>query len=450
MFETLTQRLSRAFERLRSRGTLSEAEVTEALREVRIALLEADVALPVVKDFIAAIKEQAVGVDVIRSISPDQQVVKIVHDHLIKMLGSEPVPLNLAANPPVVIMMVGLQGSGKTTTTAKLANFLKQRQKKKLLMASLDIYRPAAREQLALLGEKVNVSTLPIIPNELPLTITQRALEMGRLEGYDVILLDTAGRLHIDDELMEELIAVKQMAKPLETLLVADAMTGQDAVKVASTFHQKINVTGIVLTRLDGDARGGAALSMRTVTGCPIKFAGMGEQIEALEEFHPQRIASRILDMGDIVSLVEKAAASMEEEDLKKMAAKMESGSFDLNDMAQQLKQLMKMGGISSFLSMLPGIGRLQDQLKGANMDDRPIKRQIAIINSMTLQERRDAKIMNASRRRRIALGAGVTVADVNRLLRQFQEMAMMMKRMRKMGEKGLRRQGLRSLLPRL
>ena len=448
MFDSLTTRLGDVFDRLRKRGALSEADVTAALREVRVALLEADVALPVVKDFVNAVKDKAIGQDVVRSVSPGQMVIKIVHDHLVEVLGSEQVELSLASVPPVGIMMVGLQGSGKTTTSAKIALRFKNRDKKKVLMASLDVHRPAAQEQLAILGRQTGVDTLPIVAGEKPVQIAERAMKVGRLEGYDVVMLDTAGRLHIDEALMMEVAAVRDLVKPHETLLVADAMTGQDAVTVGKAFNERIGLTGIVLTRIDGDARGGAALSMRAITGKPIKLLGIGEKLDALETFHPDRIAGRILGMGDVVSLVEKAAETIDQEEAAKLAAKMEKGNFDLDDLAAQLRQLRKMGGMSGMMSMLPGIGKIKKQISEANIDDKVIKRQEAIISSMTKAERKNPKVLNGSRRRRIALGSGTTVQDVNKLLKQHQDMATMMKKVQKLGKKGFMRQGLAGLLP--
>ena len=448
MFDSLTTRLGDVFDRLRKRGALSEADVTAALREVRVALLEADVALPVVKDFVNAVKDKAIGQDVVRSVSPGQMVIKIVHDHLVEVLGSEQVELSLASVPPVGIMMVGLQGSGKTTTSAKIALRFKNRDKKKVLMASLDVHRPAAQEQLAILGRQTGVDTLPIVAGEKPVQIAERAMKVGRLEGYDVVMLDTAGRLHIDEALMMEVAAVRDLVKPHETLLVADAMTGQDAVTVGKAFNERIGLTGIVLTRIDGDARGGAALSMRAITGKPIKLLGIGEKLDALETFHPDRIAGRILGMGDVVSLVEKAAETIDQEEAAKLAAKMEKGNFDLDDLAAQLRQLRKMGGMSGMMSMLPGVGKIKKQISEANIDDKVIKRQEAIISSMTKAERKNPKVLNGSRRRRIALGSGTTVQDVNKLLKQHQDMATMMKKVQKLGKKGFMRQGLAGLLP--
>jgi signal recognition particle subunit SRP54 len=448
MFEGLTGRLGDIFDRLTRRGALSEEDVGAALREVRIALLEADVALPVVKQFIAGVKEKAVGAEVLRSVTPGQMVVKIVHDHLVEMLGSVSEGINLEAAAPVPVLMVGLQGSGKTTSTAKIALRLKTRERKKVLMASLDTRRPAAQEQLKILGEQVQVATLPIVPGQQPVEIAKRAMQMGRTEGYDVVMLDTAGRLAIDDELMAEVAAVRDATKPAETLLVVDAMTGQDAVTVATNFQDRVGITGIVLTRIDGDARGGAALSMRQITGKPIKLLGVGEKVDALEAFHPDRIAGRILGMGDVVSLVEKAAENIDKAEAEKFAKKMEKGTFDLDDMANQLKQIRKMGGMGGMLNMLPGIGKIKNQIKDANIDEGILKKQEAIISSMTKAERRNPDLIKASRKRRIALGSGVQVQDVNKLLKQFQDMQTMMKKVKKMGQKGFMRQGLAGLLP--
>ena len=449
MFQNLTDRLNTIFSKLTKRGALSEEDVIAALREVRIALLEADVALPVVKDFIEQVKQKAIGQEVLKSITPGQQVVKIVHDHLIEVLGGgqEETALNLKAQPPVVILMIGLQGSGKTTSTAKIAYFLKEKQRKKCLMASTDIYRPAAREQLEILGAQAGIDTLPILAEEKPVAIAKRAYEKARLEGYDVLFVDTAGRLHIDDALMDELAQLRDLLNPKELLLAADAMTGQDAVTIAKEFKEKIGVTGIVLSRVDGDARGGAALSMRHVTGCPIKFVGIGERIQQLEIFHPDRIASRILDMGDIVSLVEKAAEALDQNEADALAKKMQKGSFDLDDMAKQLAQITKMGGLGGIMGMLPGIGKIKDQIAAAGVDDKMVKRQIAIIQSMTRKERKNYKLLNGSRKRRVAEGSGTNVPEVNRLLKQYQDMMLAMKRLNKMGQKGLMRHGMGGLL---
>jgi len=449
MFDSLQERLGEVLGKLTRRGALSEADVDAALREVRVALLEADVALPVVKDFIEAVRGEAVGETVLRSVTPGQMVVKIVHDRLVAMLGAEAAAIDLEAPPPVAVMLVGLQGSGKTTSCAKIGLRLTARQKKKVLMASLDVRRPAAQEQLRVLGEQAGVRTLDIVPGEPPRAIAKRAMQTGALEGFDVVLLDTAGRLAIDDELMAEAAAVRDAVKPHETLLVADAMTGQDAVAVARGFHEKVGLTGIMLTRVDGDARGGAALSMRAVTGCPIKLLGVGEKLEAVEDFHPDRIASRILGMGDVVSLVEKAAETIEQDEAEKLARKMSKGKFDLDDLGQQLRQVQKMGGLSDMLNLLPGMSKVQqDQLKNAKVDDRMIKRQLAMLSSMTPLERRRPELIKASRKQRIARGSGSTVQELNKLLKQHQEAGRMMKRMTKMGKKGLRRGGLAGMLP--
>ncbi|MFC3228232.1 signal recognition particle protein [Marinibaculum pumilum] len=437
MFDSLSERLGSVFDRLKRRGALTEADVGEALREVRVALLEADVALPVVKSFIAEVRQKAVGTGVLRSVTPGQMVIKIVHDHLVSTLGAEEAPLDLNAPSPIPFLMIGLQGSGKTTTTAKIALRLKQKDRKKVLMASLDVARPAAQEQLKILGEQAEVATLPIVPGQMPVDIAKRAMQAGRLGGYDVVMLDTAGRLSIDEALMAEVAAVRDATRPHETLLVADALTGQDAVATAEAFHKRVGLTGIVLTRVDGDGRGGAALSMRAVTGRPIKLIGTGEKLEALEAFHPERIASRILGMGDVVSLVEKAAETIQQEEAEALARKMEKGQFDLEDLRQQLRQLKKMGGMSGIMGLLPGVGKVKKQLSDANLDEGMLGRQEAIISSMTPRERRNPKIIQASRKRRIATGSGTSVQDVNRLLKQHQQMAGMMKKVSKMGKKG-------------
>jgi signal recognition particle subunit SRP54 len=446
MFQTLSGRLTGIFDRLRGRGALTEEDVTAALREVRVALLEADVSLAVVKQFVEDVREKAIGQDVVKSITPGQMVVKIVHDHLVSMLGNETEPLNLSAPAPLAILMVGLQGSGKTTSTGKIAKLLTEKHGKKVLMASLDVYRPAAQEQLASLGRQLEIEALLVVEGEKSLAIAERAMAVGRLHGFDVVLLDSAGRLHIDDVLMKEVAEIKALALPLETLLVADAMTGQDAVTIAKAFQDQVGITGIVLTRVDGDARGGAALSMRAVTGCPIKLMGMGEKLDQLEVFQPARIAGRILDMGDVVSLVERASEVINAEDAQKMAEKLQKGIFDMNDMATQLEQMLKMGGISKMMGFLPGINKFKDKIAEAGMDDGIIRQQLAVVRSMTRQERRDHRLLNASRKRRIAAGSGTTVVDVNRLIKQFQQMQNMMKQMGKMGKKGLMRQGLKGL----
>ena len=448
MFQGLQDRLGEIFGKLTRRGALSPADVEAALREVRVALLEADVALPVVKDFIEQVKVKAVGQEVLRSVTPGQMVVKIVHDQLVAMLGAASEGLDLRAQPPVLVMLVGLQGSGKTTTTAKLAKRLAERERKKVLMASLDVRRPAAQQQLAVLGQQAGVTVLPIVFGQMPVEIARRARDTGAKEGYDVVLLDTAGRLAIDAELMAEVAQVRDAVKPAETLLVADSMTGQDAVNVARAFKEQVGLTGVILTRADGDARGGAALSMRAVTGTPIKLLGVGEKLDQLEAFHPERIAGRILGMGDVVSLVEKAAETIEQDEAEKLARKLAKGKFDLNDLMSQLKQLQKMGGLSSMLGMLPGIGKLKQQMAGAKLDDRMVKRQIAVIQSMTPKERSYPDLIKASRKQRIAKGAGVDVAAVNKILKQHQEAGRMVKQLQKLGKKGLLRPGLAGLMP--
>ena len=430
MFEGLSEKLSGIFDQLTRRGALSEADVDVAMREVRRALLEADVALDVVRAFIDKVKERAVGANVVKSISPGQMVIKIVNDVLIETLGSDADPINLEAAAPVGVMMVGLQGAGKTTTAAKIAKRLRDRYKRKVLMASLDVKRPAAQEQLAVLGRQVGIETLPIIAGQSPVEIARRAEEVARLQGFDVVILDTAGRTHIDEPLMEEMAQIKAAANPHEILLVADALTGQDAVNLARNFDSRVGITGIVLTRTDGDGRGGAALSMRAVTGKPIKLIGTGEKVDDLDDFHPSRIANRILGMGDIVSLVEKAAQSIDAEKAQRIADKMRKGKFDLEDLADQLLQVEKIGGLGGIMGMLPGMAKMKSQIAGANLDDRMIKRQRAIILSMTPQERRNPDILKASRKRRIAAGAGAKVEEINRLLKQHRQMADMMKAM--------------------
>ena len=449
VFEALSDKLGGVFDRLRRRGALNETDVMEALREVRLALLDADVALPVVRDFIAKVRERAVGQEVLDSVSPGQQVVKIVSDVMIEALGGEgAVALNLNAVAPVPILMVGLQGSGKTTTSGKIGLRLLQRQRKRVLLASLDTQRPAAQLQVQQLAERAGVGSLPIVAGETPLQIAARAMETGRREVYDVVILDTAGRLSIDDALMDELKAIRLAVDPAETLLVVDAMTGQDAVNTAKAFHDALGVTGIVLTRMDGDARGGAALSMRAVTGAPIKLTGSGEKLDALEEFHPERVAGRILGMGDVLGLVERASETIDQEEAERLAKRMARGKFDLEDFAQQLKQISKMGSLSSIIGMLPGAGKLQAAIGDKTIDPKMLGRQAAIIGSMTRKERQAPDIIKASRKKRIAAGSGSSVQDVNRLLKQFDDMSTMMKRMSKLGQKGLMRQGMSALMP--
>ncbi|UZE49663.1 signal recognition particle protein [Rhodopseudomonas sp. P2A-2r] len=431
MFDNLSEKLGGILDRLTGRGALSEADVDAAMREVRRALLEADVSLDVVSDFVARVREQAIGATVVKSVTPGQMVVKIVHDELVKTLGADGEGgIDLVAVPPVAIMMVGLQGSGKTTTTAKLARRLTQRDKRKVLMASLDIYRPAAMEQLAVLGRDLDIQTLPIVAGQKPADIARRALSAAKLGGYDVVLLDTAGRTTLDEDMMAEAAEIKAAANPHEVLLVADSLTGQDAVNLARSFDQRVGLTGIVLTRVDGDGRGGAALSMRAVTGKPIKLIGTGEKTDALEDFHPSRIAGRILGMGDVVSLVEKAAAHIDAEKAARTAERMRKGQFDLSDMREQLIQMTNMGGLSGLMGMMPGIAKLKNQIASANLDDKIVKRQIAVIDSMTRQERKNPDILKASRKKRIAAGAGLKVEEVNKVLKMHRNMADMMKAM--------------------
>ncbi len=433
MFESLSDRLGGVFDRLRGRGALTEADVRAAMREVRVALLEADVALPVARDFVEKVTEQAIGHNVLRSVTPGQQVVKIVHDALVAMLGADESALVLDVTPPAVVMMVGLQGSGKTTTTAKIAKRLSGRERKKVLMASLDVNRPNAQEQLATLGTHVAVATLPIIPGQQPVEIARRAMQAAKLQGYDVLMLDTAGRLHVDQALMDEMKAVADIARPQEILLVVDSLTGQDAVNVAQNFSDQVPLTGVVLTRMDGDARGGAALSMRAVTGKPIKFAGTGEKMDALEAFHPDRVAGRILGMGDVVSLVERAAESIQADDAERMAAKMAKGQFDMNDLRGQLAQMRRMGGLGALAGMMPGMKKAQGALQQAG-GDKVLIHMDAMIGSMTLKERSKPELVNAKRKIRIAKGSGTTVQDVNKLLKMHQEMSTAMKKIKKMG----------------
>jgi signal recognition particle subunit SRP54 len=430
MFDSLSDRLNGILDRLTRRGALSEADVDAALREVRRALLEADVALDVARAFTEQVKGRAVGVEVIKSVTPGQMVVKIVHDQLVETLGSDAQPIDLNAPAPVVIMMVGLQGSGKTTTTAKIARRLTDVQKRKVLMASLDTSRPAAQEQLAVLGRQVSVETLPIVAGQTPVQIANRAQQAARLGGYDVVMLDTAGRITLDEDLMREAADVRRAANPHEVLLVADALTGQDAVNLAKSFDQRLNLTGIVLTRIDGDGRGGAALSMRAVTGKPIKLIGTGEKLDAIEDFYPARIADRILGMGDIISLVEKAATTIDAEKAARVAAKMRKGAFDLADLRDQLSQMMNMGGMSGLMSMLPGMAKIKNQLAERNLDETVLKRQMAIIDSMTPAERKNPDLLKASRKRRIATGSGTKPEDINKLLKMHRGMSDMMKAM--------------------
>ncbi|WP_419908080.1 signal recognition particle protein [Hoeflea sp.] len=436
MFESLQDRLGSILNGLTGRGALSEKDVSAALREVRRALLEADVALEVVRGFTDKVREKAVGAEVLKSIKPGQMVVKIVHDELVSMLGEEGVAIDLNAPAPVVVMMVGLQGSGKTTTTGKIAARLSARDKKKVLMASLDTRRPAAQEQLRQLGEQTEIDTLPIVAGQSPTQIAERAVQAAKLGGHDIVILDTAGRTHIDEPLMVEMADIKAKSSPHEILLVADALTGQDAVNLARNFDERVGITGLVLTRMDGDGRGGAALSMRAVTGKPIKLIGTGEKMDALEEFHPRRIADRILGMGDIVSLVEKAAETIDAEKAQVMADRMKAGKFDLNDLSDQLRQMQKMGGMSGFMGLMPGMGKMKDQIAAAGLDDTVFRRQLAIISSMTKKERANPDILKHSRKKRIAAGSGTNAAEINRLLKMHRQMADVMKAMGGKGKK--------------
>ncbi|MBV2144821.1 signal recognition particle protein [Falsochrobactrum sp. TDYN1] len=440
MFESLQERLGSILNGLTGRGALSESDVTAALREVRRALIEADVSLEVVRSFTDKVREKAVGAEILKSIKPGQMVVKIVHDELVEMLGTEGVTIDLNAPAPVVIMMVGLQGSGKTTTTGKIARRLTERQRKKVLMASLDTRRPAAQEQLRQLGIQTSVDTLPIIAGQSPVEIAGRAVQAAKLGGHDVVILDTAGRTHIDEPLMVEMADIRKVADPHEILLVADSLTGQDAVNLARNFDERVGITGIVLTRMDGDGRGGAALSMRAITGKPIKLIGTGEKMDALEEFYPKRIADRILGMGDIVSLVEKAAENIDAEKAAAMAKKMQSGKFDLNDLADQLHQMKKLGGMGGIMGMMPGMGKMKDQVAAAGLDDKVFDRQLAIIGSMTKAERGNPDLLKHSRKQRIAKGSGTSAADINKLLKMHRQMADMMKVMGK-GKGGMMKQ---------
>lgn len=433
MFESLSDKLTAVFNKITSRGVLSEADIDSTMREIRIALLEADVALPVVKDFIAHVKEQALGEKIVRSIQPGQMVVKIVHDELLKLLSSENEELNLKAPAPVVVLMVGLQGSGKTTTSAKIAKRLADKQHKKVLLASLDIYRPAAMIQLEQLAQQINGYSLPISENEKPEAITKRALDYAKKNGFDIVILDSAGRQHIDQVLMDEVKQVKKIANPTEVLLVADAMMGQEACLTAKEFNEQIGITGLVLTRIDGSSRAGAALSMKMVANVPIKFLGVGEKVDALEEFHADRLAGRILGQGDVVSLVERAIENVDRQETEKMAAQMMKGNFSLEDMLQQFRQIQKIGSIGNIMSMLPGMGKLAGAVEAAG-GDQIIKKQEAIILSMTIKERKNPDIIKASRKKRIASGAGVSVHDVNKLLKSYEQMAVMMKKMGKLG----------------
>ncbi|WP_394195798.1 signal recognition particle protein [Litoreibacter albidus] len=445
MFENLSERLSGVFDKLTKQGALSEDDVKTALREVRVALLEADVSLSVARDFVKAVADKATGQNVTKSVSPGQQVIKIVHDELKHVLAGDnenPGELKID-NAPAPILMVGLQGSGKTTTTGKLAKRLTEKNNKRVLMASLDVNRPAAMEQLAILGRQIGVDTLPIVKGETPVQIAKRAKQQATLGGYDVFMLDTAGRLQIDEVLMQEVEDVRDIVKPRETLLVVDGLTGQVAVEVAEEFDGKIGISGVVLTRMDGDGRGGAALSMRAVTGKPIKFVGLGEKMDALETFEPDRIAGRILGMGDIVALVEKAQETIEAEQAEKMMKRFQKGQFNMNDLKNQLEQMIKMGGMDGLMGMMPGMKKMAGQAKEAGMDDKMLKQQIALIQSMTKRERANPQLLQASRKKRIAKGAGMEVSDLNKLLKMQRQMGDVMKKMGKMGKGGMLKQAM-------
>ena len=447
MFENLSERLGGVFDRLTKQGALSDADVATALREVRVALLEADVSLPVARDFVARVQEKATGQAVTKSVTPGQQVVKIVHDELVRVLAGEGEPEALKIdNPPAPILMVGLQGSGKTTTTAKLAKRLKDKNGKRVLMASLDTNRPAAMEQLQILGRQIGVDTLPIVKGETAVHIARRAKQQATLGGYDVYMLDTAGRLHIDEVLMDEVQAVRDAVSPRETLLVVDGLTGQDAVNVATEFDGKVDISGVVLTRMDGDGRGGAALSMRAVTGKPIRFVGLGEKMDALETFEPARVAGRILGMGDIVALVEKAQETLELEQAERMMKRFQKGLFNMNDLRSQLEQMLKMGGMQGMMGMLPGMGKMAKQVEEAGFDDRMLRRQIALIQSMTKKERANPDLLQASRKKRIAAGAGMDVSELNKLLKMHRQMADMMKKMGQMGKGAMLKQAMKGM----
>lgn len=446
MFESLSTNFNKIIDKLTSRGILTESDIDQTMREIRIILLEADVSLSVVRELVNNIKEKAKGEKIISSISPGHMVIKIVHDELVKILGEQTAPINLAVSTPAVIMMVGLQGSGKTTSSGKLALWLKQKMGKNVMLASLDTARPAAKEQLETLAKQINIPSLPIIKNESAIDIAQRAIIAAKNSVTEVLILDTAGRLHIDESLMDELVAIKKIANPIETILVADSLTGQDAANIANKFNDQINLTSCILTRIDGDSRGGAALSFTAITGCPIKYVGTGEKMNEFQEFHPERIASRILGKGDIVSLVEQAAANISEQDAEAMAGKLKKGQFDLNDLLSQLRNLKKMGGISSMLNLLPGMNKIKGQI-GDRLNEKTLRHQEAIILSMTEKERKNYKLINGSRRKRIASGAGLTVQEVNQLLNHFQEMSNMMKKFGKMDQKSLLRSGIGKLL---
>jgi len=443
MFESLTNKFEEIFSSLKKAPSLDEKQVDEGLRSVRLALLEADVSLDVAKQFIENVKPKALGEEIVRSTSPGQMVIKIVYDELVNLLGSKSEKINLNAVPPVSMMLVGLQGSGKTTSTAKIAKYIERANKKKIMMVSLDVYRPAAQEQLKLLGEQNNILTLPIVEGQQPLDICRRALSAANLNGAEVIIFDTAGRTQIDLQMMSEIKQIEQTINPSETLLVADSLTGQVAANVAKEFKSTVNLTGIVLTRSDGDGRGGAALSMKYVSQVPIKFLGVGEKIDNLEEFYPDRIANRILGMGDIVSLVEKATQDLDEENLKKTEEKLKKGQFSLDDYLSQLRQMKKMGGIEGIMSFLPGVSKIKSQMDQAGVDEKIVSKNEAVILSMTKKERTNPKIIDGSRKKRIANGSGTDIATINKLLKQFKMMSEMMKKMSKGNTKGLADKGI-------
>ena len=447
MFQTLTQNLTKIFDKIKGAGALTEAHIDSAMRDIRIALLEADVALPVVRAFISEVSEKAKGVEVVKSVSPAQMVIKIINDEMIRLLQPDEneSKINLQSVPPVNLLIVGLQGSGKTTASAKLALKLKNTGKK-VLLVSLDTYRPAAQDQLEILAKSIEVDSLPIIKEQLPIAITERAITAAKLSGYDVVIYDTAGRLHIDDDMINEAIKVKSLVKPTETFLVMDAMIGQDAVNVASNFNHKLDITGVILSRIDGDSKGGAALSVRYITGKPIKFLSTGEKPDEFEEFDAKRIASRILDMGDVVSFVERAASVIDRSEAEKTAAKLKKGQFDLDDYISQIKMIKKMGGLGSMMNFLPGISKLSDKIGDLSSGEKELVSQMAIVNSMTKKERKNPDILNASRKKRVATGSGTTVQQVNILLKQFKQISTTMKKVSRMNPKTLLRSGIGKL----
>jgi signal recognition particle subunit SRP54 len=447
MFQTLTQNLTKIFDKIKGAGALTEAHIDSAMRDIRIALLEADVALPVVRAFISEVSEKAKGVEVVKSVSPAQMVIKIINDEMIRLLQPDEneSKINLQSVPPVNLLIVGLQGSGKTTASAKLALKLKSTGKK-VLLVSLDTYRPAAQDQLEILAKSIEVDSLPIIKEQLPIAITERAITAAKLSGYDVVIYDTAGRLHIDDDMINEAIKVKSLVKPTETFLVMDAMIGQDAVNVASNFNHKLDITGVILSRIDGDSKGGAALSVRYITGKPIKFLSTGEKPDEFEEFDAKRIASRILDMGDVVSFVERAASVIDRSEAEKTAAKLKKGQFDLDDYISQIKMIKKMGGLGSMMNFLPGISKLSDKIGDLSSEEKALVSQMAIVNSMTKKERKNPDILNASRKKRVATGSGTTVQQVNILLKQFKQISTTMKKVSRMNPKTLLRSGIGKL----